>query len=172
VSIEDLKSGQLVFGRLDSPRRFGTLGGYIIPPRAGTVPLPDGVEVDDAACIGTAGLAAYQSIVPYVKKGDGVFINGGSGGTGVFGIQIAKAKDCYVVTACSTANVELCKRLGADEVIDYKKSGVVEILKKSGRKFDLVVDNEDAPKAFERLKTKRSKGKVVIKVSMDEKAEM
>ena len=38
-------------------------------------------------------------------------------------------------------NVELCKRLGADEVIDYKKSSVVEALKSSGRLFDVLVDN-------------------------------
>lgn len=63
----------------------------------------------------------------------------------MFGIQIAKARKSYVVTTCSTGNVEWCKRLGADEVIDYKKEDVVEALKKSGRQFDLVVDNVGSP---------------------------
>ena len=35
----------------------------------------------------------------------------------------------------------LCQELGADEVIDYKKSNIVEELEKSARKFDLIVDN-------------------------------
>lgn len=68
-------------------------------------------------------------------------VNGGSGGTGVFGIQIAKAKGCHVTTTCSTPNVDLCKSLGADEVIDYKKSDILSALKASGRKYDHVVDN-------------------------------
>ena len=109
-----------------------------------TLAVPDGVNPLDAASIGVAGVTAYQSIVPHVKKGDSVFINGGSGGCGVFGIQIAKAVGCYVATSCSTANVELCRSLGADEVVDYKKGSVVEALKASGVKFDHVVDNVGA----------------------------
>ena len=144
VSTEDLKSDQLVFGRLESPTQFGTLAEYTIVPRSGCVPLTEGVSVDDAACIGTAALTAYQCIVPNIKSGDRVFINGGSGGVGSFGIQIAKVKGCYVVTSCSGVNVELCKSLGADEVIDYKSKDVVAELKKLP-KLDLVVDNVGTP---------------------------
>ena len=144
VSTEDLKPDQLVFGRLESPTQFGTLAEYTIVPRSGCVPLTEGVSVDDAACIGTAALTAYQCIVPNIKSGDRVFINGGSGGVGSFGIQIAKVKGCYVVTSCSGVNVELCKSLGADEVIDYKSKDVVAELKKLP-KFDLVVDNVGTP---------------------------
>ena len=140
-----LKPGQLVFGRLDSPTKFGTLGQFITAPRAGAVPLPSGIDPDHAAAIGTAGLTAYQCIVPNVKNGDKIFINGGSGGTGVFGIQFAKVKGCHVTTSCSTQNIQLCKDLGADEVIDYKTSNVTETLKSNGQIFDLVVDNVGSP---------------------------
>ena len=140
ISTEDLKPGQLVFGRLDGPTQFGTLAEYTVVPRAGCIPLAQGVNQDDAACIGTAALTAYQCIVPNVKPGDRVFINGGSGGVGSFGIQIAKAKGCYVATSCSSVNVELCKSLGADKAIDYRSTDVVAELKKM-EKFDLVVDN-------------------------------
>lgn len=144
VSSEDLKPGQLVFGRLDAPTQFGTLAEYTVVPRAGCVPVAQGVSLDDAACMGTAALTAYQCIVPNVKSGDRVFINGGSGGVGSFGIQLAKVKGCYVVTSCSGVNVELCKSLGADQVIDYKSKDVVAELKKM-QKFDLVVDNVGTP---------------------------
>ncbi|CAF9935133.1 hypothetical protein IMSHALPRED_010119 [Imshaugia aleurites] len=144
ASSEDLKPGQLVFGRLESPTKFGTLAEYTVVPTSGCVPLPQGINADDAACIGTAALTAYQCIVPNVKSGDRVFINGGSGGVGSFGIQLAKVKGCYVATTCSSVNVELCKSLGADEVIDYKSKDVVAELKKL-QKFDLVVDNVGTP---------------------------
>ncbi|CAD6594303.1 MAG: hypothetical protein ASARMPREDX12_008601 [Alectoria sarmentosa] len=144
ISSEDLEPGQLVFGRLDAPTQFGTLAEYTIVPRAGCVPIAHGVSPDDAACIGTAALTAYQCIIPNVKSGDRVFINGGSGGVGSFGIQLAKVKGCYVVTSCSGLNVELCKSLGADQVVDYKSTDVVAELKKM-QKFDLVVDNVGTP---------------------------
>ena len=137
------KRGQLIFGASGSgsPVAAGGLAEFIITKIGNTVAIPEGVAPIDAATMPVAGLTAYQSIVPNVQKGDKIFINGGSGGTGVFGIQIAKAVGCHVTTTCSTANVELCKSLGADEVVDYRKTSVVEALKASGHKFDHVVDN-------------------------------
>ncbi|KAN0102107.1 putative zinc-type alcohol dehydrogenase-like protein C16A3.02c [Hyaloscypha variabilis] len=137
-----LKPGQLVYGiTAKVPWTGGALAEFSLAESGTTLPLPEGVSPVDAASIGVAGITAYQSIVPHVKKGDSIFINGGSGGCGVFGIQIAKAAGCYVATSCSTPNVELCQSLGADEVVDYKKGSVVKALNASGVKFDHVVDN-------------------------------
>ena len=144
ISTEDLEPGRLVFGRVDGPTQHGTLAEYTVTTRPSCVPLPQGVSPDDAACIGVAALTAYQCLVPNIKSGDKVFINGGSGGVGSFGIQIAKLKGCHVVTSCSSANVDLCKSLGADEVIDYKTKNIVAELKKM-QNFDLVVDNVGTP---------------------------
>ena len=83
-----------------------------------------------------------------MKKGDRVFINGGSGGTGTFGIQIAKALGCSVTTTCSGPNVELCKSLGADEVIDYRTTELVPHLKRQGAQYDLIVDNVNTPDLY------------------------
>jgi NADPH:quinone reductase-like Zn-dependent oxidoreductase len=136
------QKGQLVFGFSGtSPFDGGALREYTITETKGTAAVPDGVDPVDAATIGVAGITAYQAIVPKVKKDDKIFINGGSGGCGIFGIQIAKTLGCHVTTACSTANVDLCKSLGADEVVDYKKKNVIEALIESGNKFDHVVDN-------------------------------
>jgi NADPH:quinone reductase-like Zn-dependent oxidoreductase len=144
ASGSSLKAGQLVFGMAGSPLAGAALREYTVIENEGIAALPEGVAPVDAATVGVAGLTAYQAIVPKVKKGDRIFINGGSGGTGVFGIQIAKAVGCYVTTSCSTANVGLCKELGADEVIDYKKTSIVEALIASPEKFDHVVDNVGA----------------------------
>lgn len=136
----DLKLGQSVFGKLDPPK-FGAMAEYLVADREGCVALPEGATLKDAGSVGVAGLTAYQCVAPNVKAGDKVLINGGSGGTGTFGIQIAKALGCYVVTTCSGPNVDLCKSVGADEVIDYKTQDVVETLKRGGRQFDLIIDN-------------------------------
>jgi NADPH:quinone reductase-like Zn-dependent oxidoreductase len=97
----NVKVGQMVFGKLEPKQQFGTLGEYIIGSKAGTVPIPDGVTVEQAATLGVCGLVTYQCLTPNVKAGDRVLINGGSGGTGTFAIQIAKALGCYVATTCS-----------------------------------------------------------------------
>ncbi|KAF1972667.1 NAD(P)-binding protein [Bimuria novae-zelandiae CBS 107.79] len=137
--------GELVFGV-----GKGSLAQYVAVEKDAVARVPEGLEgsVDEMAGVGVAGVTAFQSIVPNVQegRGDRVFINGGSGGTGIFGLQIAKAMGCHVTTSCSGANAELCKSLGADEVLDYTAGDVVEALKEKGGTFDLVVDNVGSPR--------------------------
>ncbi|KAH7384125.1 hypothetical protein DE146DRAFT_216654 [Phaeosphaeria sp. MPI-PUGE-AT-0046c] len=133
--------GQMVFGKLEPKQQFGSLGQYIVGSKAGTVPMPDGITAEQAATIGVCGLVTYQALAPNVKAGDRVFINGGSGGTGTFAVQIAKALGCHVTTTCSDSNAQLCKDLGADEVIDYRTQDVASVLSTSPTPYDLVLDN-------------------------------
>ena len=143
--LDSFQIGEWVFGAKVGAISNGSLAQYISVSKESLATLPKDVRVDDAATIGIVGLTEIQAIKPYVKAGDKVFINGGSGGTGVYGIQIAKALGCHVTTTCSTANVELCKSLGADEVIDYKNTNIVEALAAKGQIFQLVVDNVGTP---------------------------
>ncbi|KAK3352488.1 hypothetical protein B0T25DRAFT_590382 [Lasiosphaeria hispida] len=136
--------GALVFGRLDATQH-GTCAGYTVAPAASCALVPEGVEVDWAASVGCAGQTAFQPIAQTAKAGDRVFINGGSGGTGTFGIQIAKALGCHVSVSCSTGKVALCKSLGADEVFDYTATDVVQALKEGGATYALCVDNVGEP---------------------------
>lgn len=131
---------EAIFGQTQPPN-FGACAEYIVVDAQHCAKVPEGVELEDAATIGIAGLMAYQSIVPFVKANDRIFINGGSGGVGTYGIQIAQAIGCSVVVACSGKNAELCKGLGADYVIDYRKQDVADALEKSNEQFDLIVDN-------------------------------
>lgn len=136
------KPGQLVFGVGKNPFAGGMLAEYALAGTDSVIALGKGMDPIDAASIGIAGLTAYQSILRGPKSSSRIFINGGSGGTGIFGIQIAKALGHEVTVTCSSRNVKLCQSLGA-EVIDYSTTPVVEALKKTAatRKFDLVIDN-------------------------------
>lgn len=139
-----LKEGQRVFGRLAGQPQYGALGEYalVVVSEDACVPLPDSVSFDAGASVGTAGMAALQSIQPYLPaEGGSVFINGGSAGTGTFGIQFAKAlgaKD--IVVTCSGASVEFCTSLGATECIDYRSTDVMSVLRQKGAIFDVAVD--------------------------------
>ncbi|KAF7961132.1 hypothetical protein EAE96_000799 [Botrytis aclada] len=133
-----VKIGDSVFGRLE-PGSFGALGEYVVAKSSGCALVPRGVSLEHASGIGSVGLTAFASIV--LISLFRILINGGSGGTGTFGIQIAKLLGCYVTTSCSARNIDLCKSLGADEVIDYNQGDLVATLKAKGQVFDLVVDN-------------------------------
>ncbi|EXL66107.1 hypothetical protein FOPG_17703 [Fusarium oxysporum f. sp. conglutinans race 2 54008] len=152
TNMPDLKKGDMVFGTLDLPTKYGTLAQYVlVKGKDGVSKVPRGfedagIDMRDLVCLVTAGLTALQSLKPQ-PVGAHVFINGGSGGTGTFCIQIAKRINgaAKIVTSCSGKNVPLVKNLGANNVIDYAQGDVVEkveaLTKDAGRKFDLIVDN-------------------------------
>jgi NADPH:quinone reductase-like Zn-dependent oxidoreductase len=140
-----LEPGQLVFGTASTNALVaGGLAEYVAAPAKTLVPVPAGVSPLLVAGAPVAAVTAHGSIVPYVKAGSRVFINGGSGGVGTYGIQIAKIVDAHVTVSCSTKNVDLCRSLGADEVLDYTKRPLLEQLQDVAsqvKPFDLVVDN-------------------------------
>lgn len=131
-------NGKTVCGRLAWPDQYGTLGSHILVGEEDFAFTS--LNNVDAATLGIAPLTAYQSIAPYVKGGDRVVIFGGSGGVGTFSIQVAKLLGCYVAAICSSRNAELCRSLGADEVIDYTQADPVTQLA-TLEPFDLAVDN-------------------------------
>ena len=59
--------------------------------------------------------------VPPVQPGEKVLIIGASGGVGTFAVQIAKAFGAEVTGVCSSAKMDLVRRLGADHVVDYSR---------------------------------------------------
>jgi len=141
TNLPHVKPGDKVAGCTAIPK-FGTLAEYAVIEGAENVAkLPEGVNLKDAATLAVAAQTAMQSIEPYVEEGFKVIIYGASGGTGTFGIQIAKIMGCIVTAVCSGPKVELCKRLGADDVIDYQSTDVIQELKKGGLQYDLIVDN-------------------------------
>ncbi|KAF2870419.1 hypothetical protein BDV95DRAFT_595924 [Massariosphaeria phaeospora] len=143
--VDAYKLGQLVFGAKTGAVGHGSLAQFIAVPEEMVALVPEGTSVDDAASVSGVGVTGCLAIQPYVKKGDRVFINGGSGGTGILGIQIAKALGCHVTTSCSEANMDLCRGIGADEVIDYKTRDIIKTLQEKSEAFDHVVDNVGIP---------------------------
>jgi NADPH:quinone reductase-like Zn-dependent oxidoreductase len=140
-NVTSLNPGDRVLGRVDTQKgQPGSMAEYTKAEIEGCVPIPPGIDWDHAAGVGTAAITAYESLVLNSKPGDSVFINGGTGGVGTFAIQFAKAHGCRVVVSCSTTKVNLCKELGADEVIDYRTEDLVSVLKGKGKVFNLVVD--------------------------------
>ncbi|KAI0599652.1 zinc-binding oxidoreductase [Biscogniauxia sp. FL1348] len=139
--------GDLVFGAFGKSSKAGSLAQFIVVSATECARLPEGVTPDQGAAVGCAATTAFQAVVSRgLGPGSRVFVNGGSGGVGTYAVQFAAAALAAEVTAsCSTANVELCRALGAREVIDYKTQDVVAALKGKGPVFDLVVDNVGDP---------------------------
>jgi len=72
-------------------------------------------------------------------------------------VQIAKALGAYVIGTASTGNHELVRRLGADELIDYRTADFAEAV----RDVDVVLDPVGGDYQVRSLRTLRRGGVLV-----------
>lgn len=105
---------------------------------------PEKMTWEQAAGLGLAPTTSLQSLKKgEIKKNSNVLIIGASGGTGRFGVVIAKYYGARVFAVCSSKNIEDVTKLGADRILDYTKP---EFLKEiEGEKFDIIYDTVTSP---------------------------
>jgi len=134
--VTGFKAGDEVFGNLSGSGR-GAYAEYARAREDGLVRKPANVTFQEAAAIPIAGLTALQALRDHGKVAPGkkVLINGASGGVGTFAVQIAKSFGADVTAVCSTANLDLMRRIGADHVIDYSKEDFTQ----NGQTYDLII---------------------------------
>ena len=144
-NVTSFQEGDIVYGGLVPGGKHGALAEYVPVPQNLLAKVPHGLKGDDIVSMASTGMTVYAGLEPYARPGSKVFINGGSGGTGVPAIQIAKILGYHVTVSCSAANIELVKSLGADTVLDYTTTPIIEQLKDTGAMFDLILDNVGAP---------------------------
>ncbi len=134
------KPGDAVFGHPDA-RIIGTFAEYIAVPEADLALKPKSLSMEEAASVPLVALTAWQALFERanVKKGDKVFIQVGSGGVGIFAIQLAKHVGAIVATTAGAGGAELVRSLGADIVIDYRHEDFAAQL--GG--YDFVLNSQD-----------------------------
>jgi NADPH:quinone reductase-like Zn-dependent oxidoreductase len=108
----------------------GSLAEFAAVPEHAAALKPANLDFVQAASIPMVGLTSWQAFNEraQLKPGQKVFVPAGAGGIGTFAIQLAKQLGAKVGTTTSTANVDLVRSLGADEVVDYKKEKFEEVL--------------------------------------------
>ena len=128
------KPGDEVFGVAD-----GACAEYALAQEAKLAAKPANLTFEEAASVPISALAALHGLRDKgrLRPGQAVLINGASGGIGTCAVQIAKALGATVTGVCGSANVDLVRSLGADEVIDYTKQDFTE----AGKQYDLIFDN-------------------------------
>ncbi|KAH6625683.1 chloride channel [Boeremia exigua] len=101
----------------------GSYKQYVVSPERYTTIIPDGVNDYIAGPIMCSASTIYTSIKESdLKPGDWAVFPGAGGGVGMQGVQLAKAMGLRAVAIDTGADKEkLCKDVGAEEFIDFKK---------------------------------------------------
>jgi NADPH:quinone reductase-like Zn-dependent oxidoreductase len=166
--VSNFKKGDEVYSR-PTGNIAGTIADYTVVNEKEIALKPVNITHEEAASIPLAGLTAWQALTSKgnLQKGQKVLIHAGSGGVGSLAIQMAKQLGAYVASTTSTTNVDMVKKLGADEIIDYKEENFEDVLSE----YDLVIDmmgGEILEKSFKILK----KGGTLISIKGQDSNEL
>jgi NADPH:quinone reductase-like Zn-dependent oxidoreductase len=124
------KPGDEVFASIFDMDR-GSLAEFAAVPESAAALKPANLDFVQAASIPMVGLTSWQALKERMnlRPGQKVFIPAGSGGIGTFAIQLANHLGAKVGTTVSTGSIELARRLGAAEIIDYKTQNFESLLR-------------------------------------------
>jgi NADPH2:quinone reductase len=135
-------------------------------PATSAVPVPDGVDLEQAAAVILQGLTAHYLATSTFPLGDGdvCLVHAGAGGVGLLLTQIAKMRGARVITTVgSDAKVSLSRQAGADDVIVYTqtdfKKAVEELV--GERAVDVVFDGVGAATFDKGIQLLRPRGMMV-----------
>ncbi|MBI1182494.1 MAG: zinc-binding dehydrogenase [Alphaproteobacteria bacterium] len=134
--VEGFRPGDEAYAMLAHDR--GAFAEYVILKEDEASPKPGGLGHVEAASVPLAALTAWQGLFDHggLQAGQRVLIHGAAGGVGHFAVQFAREKGARVHVTVSERDVEFARRLGADEVIDYRS----ERFEDRARDMDLVFD--------------------------------
>ncbi len=140
-AVKRFKKGDEVYFR-PGKDRIGTFAEFCLIRESEAAHRPRKTTWEEAGGLPLVALTAWQALFDKagLRAGQKVLIHAGSGGVGTIAIQLAKHAGAYVATTCGPGGVELVKKLGADEIINYRDQKFEDVLKD----YDVVFDTMGA----------------------------
>jgi NADPH:quinone reductase len=105
---------------------------YILVREEDVYPIPEELSFEKACAMYITYHTGYYALKKraQLKEGETLLVHAGSGGVGSAAIQIGKALGAKVIaTAGSKDKVDICKKLGADVVINYREEDFISVVK-------------------------------------------
>ena len=124
---KDFAVGDEVFGFVPSvpPVQQGTFAERISGEGAIVVPMPAGLDFNQAAALPLAGTAALDLLdAADLKEGDVVLVVGATGGVGSFVVQLAAARGAIVIATADVDDEAFVQDLGASHVVKRTEGSV------------------------------------------------
>ncbi|ORV86838.1 NAD(P)H-quinone oxidoreductase [Mycobacterium interjectum] len=159
--VTDWAAGQQVCALLAG----GGYAEYVAVPAGQVLPVPDGVDLVDAAGLPEVACTVWSNLVmvAHLGKGQVLLVHGGGSGIGSHAIQVARALGARVaVTAGSAEKLEFCRELGAEITINYRDEDFVARLHQETEGADVILDIMGASYLDRNIDALATHGQLVI----------
>jgi NADPH2:quinone reductase len=143
-SVRNFRAGDEVYAS-PSLVRNGANAEYVCVDARTAALKPRTLDHVESAALPLVTITSWEALVYRAKAASGevILIHAGGGGVGHVAIQLAKHLGLTVhATASRPESIELCKKAGADSVVNYKEEDFVAHVKQAsgGRGFPLIFD--------------------------------
>ena len=170
--VKRLKVGDRVWGSNQGLLgRQGTFAQFAAVDEKWLYHLPDEISFEDGAAIALVGITAHLGLFHQanLRVGEKVFVHGGSGGVGSSVVQMAHTVGaCVMTTASNEEKVQICKKLGADVVVNYKSGNIDEALDAFGP-VDVWFESLRDPNLERAVKHLAKGGRLIVMAGRDAK---
>jgi NADPH2:quinone reductase len=108
-------------------------------------PLPEALSFEQAAGVSITYFTSYYALKQRagLRQGETLLVLGAAGGVGATAVELGKLMGAKVIAAASSEEkLELCRRLGADELINYSEVSLKDALREltAGKGVDVIYD--------------------------------
>jgi NADPH2:quinone reductase len=146
---------------------MGSYAEYATVPAEKAVPIPDGVDLRQAAALMLQGMTAhYLSHSTYpLQEHESTLIHAAAGGVGSLLVQMAKLRGAHVIGTVSTEEkAQAAGELGADEMIRYTEADFEEAVSRitGGEGVHVVYDGVGKTTFWKGLNCLRHRGMMVL----------
>jgi putative PIG3 family NAD(P)H quinone oxidoreductase len=128
------------------------------------LPVPDGIDLADAASIPEVFLTAWDALVVQggLTSGRWALVHAGASGVGTAAIQIVRAIGAHIAVTCSAAKGDACRDLGADLVLERSPADWSAALKEARPGgVDVILDVVGGDEVDRNLASVRPEGTIV-----------
>jgi NADPH:quinone reductase len=166
-AVTEFKRGELVCALLQG----GGYAEYSSVHEGQVLPVPNGVDVVDAASLPEAYFTVWSNVFEQARlqPGERLLVHGGSSGIGAAAIQLAVARGASVfATAGSEDKCRFCEQLGAQRAFNYRTQDFVACVREAtqGAGVNVVLDMVAGDYVNKNLDCLATQGRIAIIATM------
>ncbi|MCB1843766.1 MAG: NADPH:quinone oxidoreductase family protein [Halioglobus sp.] len=130
-------------------------------------PKPSALSFEQAAGVSITYFTSYHAFKQraQLKAGERLLVLGAAGGVGTSAIELGKLMGAHVTAAASSEEkLEICRKLGADELINYSDVDLKSTLKElsGGKGYDVIYDPVGGDYAEPAIRNLAWKGRYLV----------
>jgi NADPH:quinone reductase-like Zn-dependent oxidoreductase len=131
--------GDAVFG-VTNARFTGAYADYAVASAAMLARKPAALDDVAAASVPVVAVTAWQALFERANAASGqrVLVHGGAGNVGAYAVQLARQAGLRVIATAGAKDLDVVRRLGADQAIDYRAERFEDTVKDVDAVIDLV----------------------------------